>query len=266
MKNAIEKRQQTVFKSNQLVVEGRFNLSLQEQRILLYLIARIQKDDTEFKPVELPLIDFFEIAGLEPTNYTYLKQTIKHLADSSFWLENEGESELKRWLSSDPPPKIIKGGIVRLCLSNSMRPFLLELHSRFTAYQLQWVLLFRHKFSIRLYEYLVCRHYDKDIDYSFRISFDELRAVVGAEKYTEFRSFHQRVLLPSVNEINRYTDKLVSYELVKVRNKVVAIDFTIRPQPVSVCLEHDKMINSALGYDKNQLSFFEWDFYEKQSN
>ena len=51
MKNneTLEIRNKTVRKSNDLITKSRFDLSIQQQKILLYIIAQIKPYDEDFK-------------------------------------------------------------------------------------------------------------------------------------------------------------------------------------------------------------------------
>ncbi len=49
----MELRNYKVVKSNDLIQKSRFNLSLQEQKIILYLISKVKPEDTEEKIIRL---------------------------------------------------------------------------------------------------------------------------------------------------------------------------------------------------------------------
>ena len=95
-------KDQSVFKSNDLIQKSRFNLSLQEQKILLYLISQITPYDEDFQLYEFSVSDFCRICGMSPTaggNYTELKAAIKSICDKSLWIQlAEGEETLLRWI------------------------------------------------------------------------------------------------------------------------------------------------------------------------
>ena len=55
---ALEKQ---VVKANDLIQKSRFNLSLQQQKIVLYLISQITPYDEEFKLYEFSILDFCRI-------------------------------------------------------------------------------------------------------------------------------------------------------------------------------------------------------------
>ena len=90
-------RSMIVVKSNALIQQTRYELSLQEQRILLYLISKIKPDDTEIKETEISIIDFCKVCGIDYTKnkatYSYVKSILKNLADKSNWIEFEPDTE-----------------------------------------------------------------------------------------------------------------------------------------------------------------------------
>ena len=45
----IYERDRYVVKANELIQKSRFNLTLQQQKIVLYLISQIERNDKEFK-------------------------------------------------------------------------------------------------------------------------------------------------------------------------------------------------------------------------
>ena len=73
-------KDQRVVKSNDLIQKSRFDLSLQEQKIILYLISQITPYDEEFKLYEFSIQDFCNICGIDHTsggNYADLKKAVK---------------------------------------------------------------------------------------------------------------------------------------------------------------------------------------------
>ena len=92
----MELRNYKVVKSNDLIQKSRFNLSLQEQKIILYLISKVKPEDTELKEYIFEIRDFCKICGLETDsgkNYKDIKQTLKSLRDKSIWITLEDGSE-----------------------------------------------------------------------------------------------------------------------------------------------------------------------------
>ena len=96
-----ELRGKTVVKANELIQKSRFNLSLQQQKIVLYLISQITPYDEDFKLYEFSISEFCRVCGIDETsgkNYQDLKAAIKEIADKSLWITLEDEETLLRWI------------------------------------------------------------------------------------------------------------------------------------------------------------------------
>ena len=254
---AIAVRHNTVVKANALIQKSRFSLSLQQQKIVLYLISQIQPKDEDFKLYEFSIQDFCRVCGIDETsgqNYKALKQAVKGIRDKSLWITLPDESEsLVSWIEK---AKILpKSGKIQVKLDEDMKPFLLQLKSNFTRYELIWTLSFKSKYSIRLYEYIKSIHYRELETYVREIPIDQLKQSMDAEIYERFKDFHTRALKPAVQEINQYSDKILSYELIKQSRTVVAVRFTISTKDAMERLKLSNQIEQGLGTD--QLTLWE---------
>lgn len=249
-------RNRTVIKANELIQKSRFNLSLQQQKIVLYLISQITPFDEEFKLYEFSIAEFCKVCGIDDTsgkNYTDLKQAIKDIADKSVWITIEDEETLLRWIEK---PYVNKNsGTIRIRLDEDMKPFLLQLKKNFTKYELLWTLHFRSKYSIRLYELIKSLHFHELETYTKEIKLDDLRRMLGAEKYDTYQTFKTRVLIPAVEEINSYSDKILQYEPIKSGKSVVAIRFTIGTKETLEKVKLQGEIEREFGL--NQLTMWE---------
>lgn len=222
-------RSKTVTKANDLIQKSRFDLGLQQQKIILYLISQITPYDEDFKLYEFSIPEFCRVCGIDDTsgkNYGDLKAAIKEIADKSLWISiNEDEETLLRWIEKPYVNK--KDGVIKIKLDNDMRPFLLQLKANFTSYELIWTLHFKSKYTIRLYELVKSIHFQDLETYKRKYSVEELKKLLGGEGYKEYRDFKRRVLKPAVEEINRYSDKTVTFQEFKQRRWVVSIEFTV---------------------------------------
>jgi len=221
-----ELRSYKVVKSNDLIQKSRFQLSSQEQKIILYLISRIKPDDEDFVQQNFNIIEFCKICGMDYNNgknYKNIKDTIRALADKSMWLMLEkGEEILVRWIQKATINK--RSGIIRMRLDEDMKPYLLQLQERFTQYELIYTVAMRSQYSIRLYEILK--------SYEFRrwckFDVDELKKMLFADNYKLFTDFKRHALDISLREINDLTDIAITYEIIKVGRKYGQIEFIIR--------------------------------------
>ena len=245
-------RNKSVVKANELIQKSRFSHSIQQQKMVLYLISQIEPQDEDFKLYEFSIVDFCKVCGIDYQsggNYQFLKEQIKSLRDKSLWITLEnGEETTVSWIEK---PYISKGkGIIKVRLDKDMKPYLLQLKERFTQYELIWTLRFNCKYSTRLYELIKSIHYHEDKPYTHEFSIDLLRERLDAETYTLYKNFKSRVLTVAIEEINAYSDKHIEYKEIKDGRKVVAIEFTISTKPPVERLNTRAMIEQEL--DKSQ--------------
>ena len=250
-------RNKTVIKSNDLIQKSRFSLSLQQQKIVLCLIAQISPYDDEFKLYEFNVVDFCKACGIDydsGKNYQNLKSSIKEIADKSLWMKiDEDEETLLRWIEK---PYINKNdGVIKIRLDRDMMPFLLQLKQNFTQYEIIWTLHFKSKYSIRLYELVKSIHYHELDIYKKMYTVDEIKKLLDGEKYKEYRDFKRRVLVPAIDEINKYSDKSISFEEVNRGRKVVAVELSISSKDSLAALKIRSDIEKEFGLDQMTL----WD-------
>lgn len=246
-----------VNKSNELIQRSRFNLSLQEQKIILYLISHITPFDQEFKLYEFNILDFCKVCGIDPDggkNYRDIKAAIKTIADQSVWVQlDEDEETLLRWIEK---PYINKNsGTIKIRLDEDMKPYLLNLRKNFTSYELIFTLRFKSKYTIRLYELIKSIHYRQLEEYERIFPLDELKRIMGAETYKTYQTFKTRALKMAVNEINEYSDIALQYIPLKKGKAVQAIKFIIKPKDTDEVLTLRAETEEAFGW--TQLSL--WD-------
>ena len=254
-----ELRGKTVIKANELIQKSRFNLSLQQQKIVLYLISQITPYDEDFKLYEFSISEFCRVCGIDETsgkNYQDLKAAIKEIADKSLWITLEDEETLLRWI--EKPYLNKKSGIIKIRLDEDMKPFLLQLKENFTQYELLWTLHFKSKYTIRLYELIKSIHFHELETYQRVFRLDELRRMLGAENYKTYQTFKTRVLNPAVDEVNSYSDKNITYEPIKQGRAVEKIRFTISTKDAIERIKLQSDIEHEFGLDQMTL----WDELE----
>lgn len=248
-------RSQLVTKANELIQKSRFNLTLQQQKIILYLISQISPFDEDFKLYEFSIAEFCRVCGIDAAsgkNYDDLKTAIKEIADKSLWIQTpKGEYTLIRWI--EKPYLNTKSGIIKIRLDNDMRPYLLQLKANFTCYELIWTLHFKSKYTIRLYELVKSIHFHELENYERQYPVDELKRILGGEGYKEYRDFKRRVLKPSVDEINAYSDKTVEFTEIRQGKKVAMVQFTVSTKDSMDRLRIRSDIEKEMGFEQMTL-------------
>lgn len=243
-------RQSTVTKSQELIQRSRYNLTVQEQKILLYVMSKIHSGDTMETIYDIEINQFCKTCGISLGNYDYLKNTIENLRQKTFWIaindkqKGTGESCVA-WFSTI---RIFPGdGTVQLRFDPDLLPYLIELKSHFISFPILPMLVMRSKYSIRLYELL--KSYSNLDEWTFNL--DELKRRLDCESY-RYQDFRRRILEDALHEINRFTDLDLTYIPIKTGRQYAYIKFIIDKKAPGSKLLADKEIEKELD---GQLSF-----------
>lgn len=253
-------RNKKVRKSNELIQKSRFNLTLQQQKIILFLISQISPYDEDFKTYHFNIIEFCNICGIDikgGKSYEELKNNIKAIADKSMWItlpDNNNKETLFRWIEA---PVIEKNsGIIELRLNQALKPYLIQLRENFTQYDIVFTLLFKSKYSIRLYELIKSIHFNEENKYIKDFPLTELKALMGADTYKTYQDFKRYALNPAIEEINKTSDKIISYTPIKRGRKVDIIRLTIETKEAFDRMKVRVIAEKLL--DK-QITFFDYE-------
>ncbi|WIG25099.1 replication initiation protein [Bacillus toyonensis] len=219
------KENNIVSKSNTLI-EANSRLNLVEQKMLLCLASNIEPNDRDFKTYTFPIKQFHDLLGLSgSTKYTELSKITKELVSKVIEIRIGEELIQVSWLSSAIYNK--NKGTIDLRFDPLLKPFLLELSSKFTSYRLANVVKLKSTYAIRIYELLKQYEHIKERT----ISLENLRYYLDAiDVYPNYANFKQRVLKPSQKELNQKTDISFEFEEIKSGRKVKKIRFIIRSQ------------------------------------
>lgn len=221
--NDIElKQNQLVVKHNDLIQKSKYNLTVTQQKLIAYVISLIKPTDKEFKKYEISIADFCELCGIDKNHfYNEFTAIIDDLDSKSFWVKTDEKIYKFRWFLK--AEYLYKKGKVRVILDDDMKKYLLELTQNFSKYELYNILALKSKYSLRIYELFKSYAYQKKKEFYVT----ELKEMLFATHYTNFKDFRVRVLDKAVNDINYYTDLSVSYETRMKGKKVVSIIFFI---------------------------------------
>lgn len=228
-----------VVKDNKLI-QASYKLSLIEQRIVLSCIAKIDstKELTEGQGFTITVA---EIQDLMTDNrsiksmYADVKEAIEKLWDREIKLDNQGSS--RRWIFEKKYNE--NEGSVTLHFSPTIIPYLSQLKDNFTKYRLEWVSKFKSTNSIRIYELLVqwTSKGEREVELEWLKNI-----LLVADKYPRTNNFIQRVLKPSIDEINEYSNLSVSYGVRKSGRTITHIQFKFDIKEQSIVKQHQQSI------------------------
>ena len=280
-----EERGYQVVKANDLIQKSSYLLPLSSQKLFAFICSMIKPPDpTAGIPPPDRMIYSFDIrkyciiCGINYTNggktLAYVKQSLKRLADYSVYIKAYGEREvLCRWLDEVVIDK--KSFIATVRIGKHLAPYLLDLSSRFTSYQLINILPMKSAYSIRLYEIIKSYQFQHEV----KINTDDIRKYVftktarcnrcpgrDSEKcfecdeyknyYRDFTELRRRVIDVAVNEINTHTDIKIEMKPHKFGRSVSYVTFSIRENTFEESFQTWLLHKETLG-------LIEEEFYER---
>ena len=212
-----DKKNHLVSKDNDLI-EAKYRLTVQEQRLLAIMISDIKPEDIDFKKYRYKISDILKWLQIDDKGYYQkLRAITRKLISRGITISNKQENTIFQtsWLAG--AKYYIKKGYIDLTFHPDLKPYLLQLQSCFTQYALQNVLELKSKYAFRLYE--LCKQYQNIGKRKFQI--DELRELLGLEKgeLKKWSAFKERVLNIAQREINKHTDIKIKYEFEKWARK-----------------------------------------------
>ena len=219
-------RDYSIIKSNEIIQRAKYDLTLQELKILSYCFSMIKPNDSIDTTYTFSIIDFCKVSGIDyqnGKNYRNVKNALTKLLTRVFWMTDPDGSEVSyHWIEK---VKIHRGkGKITVRFDEGLKRHIFGLMKNFTQYELLSTLPMQSQYSFRLYELLKSYAFTQE----HRFSVDELKTALNATQYKRFADFHVRVIQKAVEEINLYTDIEVSYETITKGRNVASIIFYIR--------------------------------------
>lgn len=229
--------QTIVRKSNDLIQNAMYSLTLSQQKLMLHIFAMIKPSDTELPRYEMSIYEFLKLCGVDPHNgsmYKQVKKNIEDIANAKVqWIRLAGTQKITmfRWLSS---ATIDEGtGKIVLTLDQSLKPHLIQLKEFYTTMNITYTLPMKSQYSIKIYE--LCKSYQnlylekKKKGESLVWSIETLKKQVDCNA-SNWAHVRRTVLDKAKSEINGKTDILFDYAVYeKDRQRVIAISVTIEP-------------------------------------
>lgn len=246
----------TVAKSNDLVREAKYTLSLGQQRMLNFLISKIPPEAESFNDVGRQRIgwitfqtqEFARVFNMDPDNgmtYAHVKEWLLSLKQKAWWVRmDDGKDIIMSWL--DEVEMEAKSGKCSVTFFKPLEPYLVALTSggNYTSYSLYFTTNFKSSYSGRFYELFKSYEFRSKVKSSaeqnvktvvmdleeLKAKFDEkdpvtkkITRTLSGYTYKDFK----RILERALEEINRFTDITVEYEPIKKGKKVIQLKFVI---------------------------------------
>lgn len=255
-----KQRSYFVTKGNDLIQHSKYDMSLQQLKVLNYIVSRIKPEDTIDKEYTITIKNYCRLCGIDEQsgkNYRLIKEQLSSIANKSLWVQTEkGKYELFRWFDTVKVNE--NSGTLTVTFHSMCEGFLFGLQSKYTQYQLQSILPMQSKYSVRMYEYCSSIRNLGDVI----LTIDDLKVKLGVvtedEKgnvtvqYSKWSHFKERVLDRAVEEVNKFTDIHVEYGLIKEGKKFTRIELHVTNPTEEESINNHMRVMEAL--DKKDAS------------
>jgi plasmid replication initiation protein len=137
------------------LIEARYRLTLQEQRILLWLFSEIGMDDKDFKRYRVRIADLAKFIGISDGGgrlYREIAEVTGRLRKREIDLEDviRHVTTQATWIAS--AEYHWNEGVVEICLAPALMPYLLDIKKNFTTVALKYAVSMKSAYAIRIYE------------------------------------------------------------------------------------------------------------------
>ncbi|MFA6195969.1 MAG: replication initiation protein [Sulfurimonas sp.] len=212
---------------SQEMIYSKMNYSLNEQKLLLTIIAQINSKSSEIEPKTITLKEMSEFYGKKVESRD-LKRTLDSL-NAHFWLKVD-KSYIQTSMFSEIRVEE-KSSDITFVFSKRVEAHLLNFNNglRFVQTNIKNIIPLNCKHAIRIYQLLKFSMWEaKETKKDFFIELEELKKILMTPKsYNDFSLFNSYVLKPALEEINAHTDINFSYEIHKTKQKVTGISFKV---------------------------------------
>lgn len=208
-------REQYVVKANDLIRKTRYDLTTQQQKIVLYAISKIKPEDDIGQQYEFSLHDLCNACGIKLDEYggfyyKSLKDDLVTLMSRQILTLPDGTMKSISWIGDVMIVPL--NDTVYIKFNENLQPYLFDLREKYTQYRLQNVLVFRGKYAIRMYEllrsYTTQRAIDEDQEKEVNISVNDLRYLLAVDSYPRWADFKRFIIDPAIREINERSEEL----------------------------------------------------------
>ncbi len=247
----VKKEENRLVTRRNALIEARHRLSIQEQRLMLWVLSSIEPTDEGLKTYRVAISDLAAVAGITNKDiYTRLRKTTKKLMSRVIEIQEE-ERLLQRPLINQATYKTGEG-YVDIRLDEDLKKYLIQLKENFTTIRLKYAFRLASTYALRIYEILV--QYQRLGTRTITVK--ELRRMLDIEpkKHPRWDNFETFVLKVAEREINKQTDIFFTYKKRKKGKRIDSIEFKIKAQRTQ---EKDEAPSPALeGTEAAQLAAY----------
>jgi plasmid replication initiation protein len=230
---------------NELIV-SKYRLSLQAQRLFLYVVSMVDDDHDERTTYEFSIYELAKKIGVDRNHlYGSMVEILNELASTYVYVApiEEGQEvengfvrcglivNKQRVRIEGGRPKLDEDGKERvsgeitIALHKELLPYVRQLNERYTSTALKYVFRLESSYSQKLYDILKSKAF---AGRAWRVSREELYEMLVVRPDQLFAYFRREILERAQREINAHTDIAFEYEFVNKGKRVVEVVFHMK--------------------------------------
>lgn len=256
MASTKEKELEIIKKDNRLV-EANYKITTNQWRVIISLLGKIRTDDQDFEDYTVNLAELAELFGATKSRsfYAEVQQATKELMDTTIDISIGKRRRFTHFLSF---VEYIEGEASMLVrFDKALKPYLLNLKSSFTTYELAAVVNFKTSYSIRFYEFLKMRqNMGKGGQFYIEYTILELKEKLGItlDQYQYTKDFRMRVIEPALKEIKDYSDlQIIQTDYIKKGRAIHSVKIYAEPKKQRMIAIQDPEAPSTTPTSKDTL-------------
>lgn len=192
-------------------LNSKYHLDSRQRLIIVFLLAQITAEQTEFKEERISIREFAQIFGFSYSGGEQrisIKKSLEEMIHTGFWMCDEITDRDKYIQWVEDVEIDWKKEVIALKLHHNLSSYLLGAKNNVTRYQMGCVSMFRGKYTWSLYEFLCSYKEEK----TCKLSMDKMIQRFGFSIYSRWPDIKRRVLESSVKEINKTSDLYIEYK------------------------------------------------------
>lgn len=208
--STVQQRYYYVAEHNDLITKARHDLTVQELKVMDYVISMIKPSDTELHVINTSMNKIINVLDLKRSGGTYnqIAKNLASLRQKSVYIYNEEEKSVTMtgWLER---AKVWEEGQVEVRINPDFAPYLLELKENYTQHLLQDTVKLSSKYAILLYKLM--READKSYGQKIAIlagTPEEFKEWLGAPESYAWKHLRVEVIEKAIKQINERIDDM----------------------------------------------------------
>ena len=214
-----------VLKMSNRLIEGRYDLTPVEQKVLIAMAAVISKNTKEFDKVKIRVKDLIDFCEIEETNgYKLVKSATKQLLKRTLEIQYaNGDWFGTHWLQSAYYKH--KDAVIEYEIDKNLKDDFLNLYKAYLATPAKLLIKFDNRYTPRLYNLLKKMIKVKDFEYEIEYFCD--RFMLPESYRNKHTHFEKKFMKVCVDEINDKSDIFVEYKYIKEGRSYTNIHFSV---------------------------------------